>query len=222
MKKQVKVVMLPTEKATIGMIAKCIKNDLSNDFDRINRLCLIENKDFYKSNIYWQPQHLYFISDEEIKEGDWQINHLTNKISNRTNKFIEVGKQNCSKIIATTDSSLNLPRPSNEFIIAYCNIINNNAKCDEVLVKYVESYANPYDEFNNIAPFDTILYVAPDNTITVYPISNKVFTFKEEELLELLKTFTNNIWSDVGIHYPIHLAQSTIDKTIINLKSKQQ
>src|SRR5690606_18946949 len=106
-------------------------------------------------------QHLYILSNEEIKEGDWCILDLG--IFNKPVKVISVREDNpifkvkidggiarlekLRKIIATTDSSLNeqdrfngksweklLPRPSNEFLKKYCEL----GGIDEVLVEYEE------------------------------------------------------------------------------------
>jgi hypothetical protein len=190
MKKQVDVVMLPTEKANVGMIAKCIKDDFTNSFDRIGKLCLITNNEFYKPNIYWQPQHLYFLSDDEIKEGDYWFNLDDNTINNDISLYkLANNAPSCKKIIATTDESLttekqyksgwgakiNLPRPSNEFLKKFCEL----GGVDKVLVEY--------EKVSRLMSADIVekenwtllkdhkftferLKVAPDNTITIYPI----------------------------------------------------
>lgn len=75
-------------------------------------------------------QHLYFLSDEEIKEGDW-VSHknceLISKVvavntytTDSVNTEHGDGYQDeFSKVIATTDESLGLPKPSQEFLKAY-------------------------------------------------------------------------------------------------------
>lgn len=49
-------------------------------------------------------KHLYIISDEEIKEGDWHIDKETKNLSNASLKYVD----NCfyEKVIATTDNLL--------------------------------------------------------------------------------------------------------------------
>ncbi|MEW2859388.1 hypothetical protein AB1A63_15220, partial [Lactiplantibacillus paraplantarum] len=48
-------------------------------------------------------QHLYILSDDEIKEGDWYHNSIDNSIK-QASDWIYVST--CKKIIATTDTSL--------------------------------------------------------------------------------------------------------------------
>lgn len=96
----------------------------------------------------WEWQHLYFISDEEIKEGDWV---LRGSGSYGCRKVLRIHKDfaictdfwdkpietpfplnELKKIIVTTDKELNihwnkqdykaLPRPSNEFLRKFCEL----------------------------------------------------------------------------------------------------
>jgi hypothetical protein len=111
-------------------------------------------------------QNLYFISNDEIKEGDWFIHHshgITTllkaiEINNRIfdNQGTSCSKDYCKKIIATTDTSLKvnsevnnnnsikflLPQPSQQFIEKYIESYNksdvgsNNYTVTDVLVEY--------------------------------------------------------------------------------------
>ena len=204
MKKQVKVVMLPTEKASDLLL--CIKsytehiNTPAENSDIKGNLRLGYGK--YVDKEFYQPQNLYFLSDEEIKEGDWVYlnNGIGNYIFSVSNKNINAIMTNptSKKIIATTDESLSierwiqtnkksksyniqqnvettklvnilLPRPSNEFLKKYCEL----GGIDKVLVEYNEG--NEYlagivgnNEIWNTYPNEP--KIAPDNTITIYPI----------------------------------------------------
>ena len=91
MKNTVKVIMLPTED----------KSNLIND-----KAIGLQ----YNSNtLGYNPQHLYFTSDEEIKEGDWCINE---KYPNKPFKNINLEKgQGVIKIVATTDTTFTQPIP---------------------------------------------------------------------------------------------------------------
>lgn len=184
MKKQVKVVMLPTEKAKIH------KHNVNNIL--ITSVENIEASELYNTT----PQHLYFLSDEEIKEGDWFYNPHSGHIhkAGTHSDLITINNNKCKKIITTTDESLitaidgyrgdllpdvsfdiNLPRPSNEFIKKYCEL----GGIDEVLVQYEDYLINPLTE-QEVSITDTIaaedldtgyrLKVASDNTIAIYPI----------------------------------------------------
>lgn len=100
-------------------------------------------------------QHLYIVSDEGIKEEDWFF--FENKIEQLTKGYFVFNE--ARKIIATTNSKLNLPRPSNDFLKAYCKA---NGKIDEVYVEYIQEIEQYTDDV-----FPNRLKVAPDGTITV-------------------------------------------------------
>lgn len=151
--KQCEIIMLATEKAQLN--ALCLTAS--------SKLILLDGKDWETVNDVagFRPQHLYILSSEEIKEGDWV---LTKKYNNpvKANKFIKsIGwyysntlvDDICSgkKIIATTNESLielydkqtnlgisknwikQLPRPSDDFIKAF---VEKQGKIDKVLVEY--------------------------------------------------------------------------------------
>ena len=181
-----KCTMLPTEKATNNQIV--IENEhplkghltISNDTlaKNINRVGT--------KLIGYTPQHLYFLSNEKIKEGDlmyWYVQPINkNRISKVTKEDIDyytnMNNQG-KKIIASTDESLRwnddnyiqvidthfcqLPRPSNEFLKAYCKA---NGKIDEVFVEVDLRPDFPDDENTPISE-DWVLKVAPDNSITI-------------------------------------------------------
>lgn len=142
--------------------------------------------------------HLYFLSDEKIKEGDWYLN---NDILFRADDVFDNGNnpnqnKDNKKIIATTDSYLNeqdrfngkswenlLPRPSNEFLKKYCEL----GGIDEVMVEYegIEWLDRPLEYF---------LKVAPDNTITIKPIQPKTYTqesYNKQEVIQILTGYHN-------------------------------
>lgn len=141
-------VMLPTDKASKLYIAG---NNLFNyEKERENGIGNCQN------------QHLYILSSEEIKEGDWCLTGL--KIVRQCNGFTysQNGKtlngytfndgtadtfSSCKKIIATTDILLTdyvkveggfgsynkLPRPSDDFLKAF---VKTEGKINELLVEY--------------------------------------------------------------------------------------
>ena len=140
LKRKCQVVMLSTEKTE-----KCLML-------RHNRLtyqpqCLTQEWLEYNEAT---SNHLYILSDEEIKEGDWRIE--TNINSPNYNKpFIAHNEENyinsvraCNnyqsikKIIASTDKSLNLPEPSPSFIHKYIEEWNKGNRISEVNVLYEE------------------------------------------------------------------------------------
>ena len=86
MYKKVNVVMLPTNvskrcNCTEGLIVKCIKSwtPIGEAPIEINKLFI--SKNWSKGVLYYyEAQHLYITSDEEIKKGDWFILNNCNPI----------------------------------------------------------------------------------------------------------------------------------------------
>lgn len=145
-----------------------------------------------------QTQHLYILSDEEIKEGDYFMNTGTPVLSEPASlKDCTYIKQNnlvsLKKIIVSTDQSLGLPRPSGSFIKKYCEL----GGIDEVLVEYITTVA----ELGSIEPYrshpedlpnyisNPILKVAPDNTITIKAIKD---SWTREEVKDLIKKYSRD------------------------------
>lgn len=152
--KRAKVVMLPTNEKAVG----CMVKGNSKEYGFGNILLLEEHSDsnFFK-DIYWQPQHLYFLSDDEIKEGDWYVDD-TNTIRKAITSDPDYWKvrPKYKKIIATTDTSLkienpiakksaggdnwyiSLPQPSQSFIKKYIEEYNKGNIITDVMVEYEE------------------------------------------------------------------------------------
>ncbi len=103
----------------------------------------------------FQPQHLYVVSDDEIKKDDWVTDGI--KVMKATSKLVEaqnlVDRREWKKIAETTDSSLNplcvktkcdctdkckitkLPQPSQEFIKEFIESYNKENKLPFKLVR---------------------------------------------------------------------------------------
>lgn len=140
--------------------------------------------------------HLYILSNEEIKVGDWVYNSIDKNVVQILQDVRHLCKTD-KKIIATTDESLyynrkqlfdnnlldkdfqrfykQLPRPSNEFIKKFCELDG----IWEVVVEYENIYDNWKDQFTGIAPIGKNIKVAPDNTITIKPVQEKLYTRDE-------------------------------------------
>jgi hypothetical protein len=80
-------------------------------------------------------QHLYFLSNEEIKGGDCYFDLYENKILQCLSHMVYINTM-MRKVIATTDTSLGLPQPSKEFIQAYIKAYNEGKPITNVLVEY--------------------------------------------------------------------------------------
>lgn len=125
LKKKVQVVMFPT-------------NEKANILKRNNYLTVHcanwEPKGLLETG--WNYQHLYFLSDEKIKEGDWCIQNgawLCKITCNR-----DLSQSNLKKIIASTNKSLNLPQPPPAFVKVFIEEWNKGNKIKWVMVNYEE------------------------------------------------------------------------------------
>jgi len=190
-----KVTMLPVANPTDGQyINSCNKvqyiSSLYFDYTK-DQLRLSKNSSEMMTYIKdcCKPQHLYILSDEEIKVGDWYIN-MHNSVGNRSvqthsqiRHLINHKKDwrfpQCKKIIATTDHKLGLTRPSDAFLKAYCE----QGGIGEVLIELDDTFI---DEEGTMAWGATYkLKVAPDNTITIKELKVKS-SWNRDEVLALL------------------------------------
>jgi hypothetical protein len=156
-------------------------------------------------------QHLYILSDEEIKEGDWYmychfgewiISNSRETLKNRTNTLENLNKDSYyKKIIVTTDESLkpscicseneaiycgskcqkSLPRPSDDFLKAFVKAQGKGF--EKVLVEYEDYWVQ-------VAHSMDVAYkvkVAPDNIITIRPVQEEKTSWSREEVITLIQ-----------------------------------
>jgi hypothetical protein len=163
MEKQHKVVMLAAEKATdaLGLI-KCIKDRASmfpEDSCKVGQLNFGVN---WSSGVmeFWQKQHLYIISGDEIKEGDWCINTNENilcKCVNTNDKGLfehTIGRGHqihityCKKIIATTDKSLGFKEATEDYEVGSSGFIKiqQNGALPQIPESFIQAYIKAYNE----------------------------------------------------------------------------
>lgn len=128
------------------------------------------------------PQHFYFLSDEEIKEGDapiWCMNKNKDTVY-LIEHITGFESENWDKIIATTNKSLGLPEPSKSFLEIFVRKYNKGNIITEVMVEYNEGRHIPgivdcgdEDLWESDYYEPDILKVNPkDNTITIKPIKD--------------------------------------------------
>lgn len=197
---RVQVIMLPIDKGII--IKRNITNELK--FSSLNNPLL------------WTPQHLYIISDDEIKEGDLFIGDGASLKQCTLNNGGNInfkggwysGSSNCKKIIATTDTSLKwefkgiqmsrmfeLPQPSQQFIEKYIKSYNKGNIITEVLVEYEWKGKKYVDDQDTFGYDKQILRINPkDNTIIIKEVKDN---WNREEVIALLKAKTElhtNSW----------------------------
>lgn len=201
--KRAKVVMLPTnEKAQIVL------------FDGAKKLFLLDSdKTNFQSSIPFKYQHLYILSDEPIKEGDWVIllDSIGNVFSN-PQQYNDPKTQHLNdglkKIIASTDTNLKvneyliakyvtseyLPQPSDSFIQKYVSEYNKGNIIEEVMVEYEDTTPKfiPIDKFNSDDLTDYIkLKINPkDNTITIRKLKD---SWNREEVIEFAEKYARMV-----------------------------
>lgn len=92
------VIMLPTEKAS-----NLLKEEITG------KLHLLQHKS-KQDNTTLVPQHLYLVSDREIKEGDYYLldNEIVKCATDKNKEELKYINDNFPKIEATTDGSLSL------------------------------------------------------------------------------------------------------------------
>jgi len=156
------VVMLPTEKAShLYILNKELKFGFYNQKSKPEWTDLIN-------------QHLYITSDEEIKEGDWYYNNHYNSVALCTS-IHALNRNNQFKIIATTDTSLELPQLSQSFIKTYIEAYNNGKVIDKVMVEYTKFENIRWsDEWQKFTNNEEILKVDRNNEITIKPIKDSL------------------------------------------------
>lgn len=195
--KRVKVVMLPSEKATKLWLNG--RKQLNYGAEAMSSTNNIGN-------------HLYIISNDEIKEGDWycyntikgnQIKQYFEKEHFSEEHVISLGNLSGKKIIATTDESLSLnvagkldlgtlalPQPSQSFIEKYIEQYNKGNIITDIMVEYVDNGEEDWiGDNHNGEPFwneKIELKINPkDNTITIKSIKN---SWNKDEVIELIHT----------------------------------
>lgn len=174
--KRVKVIMLPKlDTAENVPILKNINN-------RSNQRLYPTTKGYYYTQAYlkqeeFEAQHLYIISDDEIKANDYWINLDTNTIHTGNLWKLANNASSCKKIIATTDTSLKLsydgttsiskdwggiqlPKPSEDFVTKYIEQYNKGNVIEYILVAYDNVCKNGH-------------YMAEGNLTCLYPYCNE-------------------------------------------------
>ena len=156
----------------------------------------------------FKHQHLYIISDDEIKEGDWcydkrpdENGDLVDIVYQVKNIEFELRTSTEKKIIATTDSSLwrpshkyasdviLLPQPSQQFIEKFIEEYNRGNVITDVLIEYElisneEYFGNTVNPDDDVPYFDEKLKINPkDNTITIKKVKD---SWNREEVENLI------------------------------------
>lgn len=159
MEKNIQIITLPTEK--VSQIHK--HYELSTGCESLGWFSKLEltTKDTKigdHGRFVNEPQHIYLLSNEDVKEGDCCMSFPEQLNPNNIHICIDIDCKlhNCKKIIASTDMSLGLPKPSNKFLKKFCELGG------------VPTCAVKYDYIHtDFAPngFETFLKITSDNTV---------------------------------------------------------
>ncbi len=168
-----KVVMLPTEKASI--ISLIPHNKLETT---------LTGKPISSGNNH----HLYIISNDEIKGGDWCINRNLDtiyKIDSRDSlSHIHL---RWNKIVCSTDKSMtpNCWIPDS-FVQAYIKAYNEGKEITEVDLEMETFYEPIHDGMGHLKNHK--IKTRPDNTVIIHQSK----TYTSQEVMELIKKAHNN------------------------------
>lgn len=128
-KKEYSLVMLPTEKASkIGFLTKIGKERKDLRYYNIESPNILDSEN----------QHLYIISNDEIKKNDWYIDFSIGSIKlplQASEDFKNNIQHNCFKIVATTDESLSEIPKGDTF----------NRLCPEIPESFITAYIKSYN-----------------------------------------------------------------------------
>lgn len=238
------VAMLPTEKAIKVPVIQYFKDGTKSlDYweTEVQREYPINGKTEYEANCI-VPQHIYILSNEEIKEGDWVLNTMHPnegliKVGiNSSLEYIKIREQ-YKKIIATTNVELTLctnsdhdagvicnciklPRPSNSFVEAFIREFNKGNIISEVLVEYFD-YSLPNGNKSYIGRTGDIidisckLKIAPDQTISIKRVVKKE-SWTREEIKQLFYDYLNTDYVHIhnSIGEAVELANIFLNKNL--------
>jgi hypothetical protein len=202
--KKCQVVMLPTnEKAKEKDII--LLKEGNTPSTKTNELAICEFPSANNLGVVWQTQHIYILSDEVIKEGDWYYWSVTNTIQKAVKDSLDrlpKTSDGSKKIIATTDKSLKiptenpalhhigineklLPQPSQSFIEKFVEEYNKGNIITDVLVEYEAMNTTIVNRtYNDFEPKIN----TKDNTITIRKVKD---SWSREELLHIVECAWN-------------------------------
>lgn len=166
------------KRANVAMLPTNEKASLIYSNSLLNKLSYGE-----LSPINCTHYHLYFTSDDKIEKGDCYISD-TNEVKRADNITHKSCK--CKKIIATTDTSIEIkseqagdnawynpyPKPSDSFISKYIEEYNKGNIITDVMVEYELKHTG-WTEDQSEYTYDEFLKINPkDNTITIKRIKD--------------------------------------------------
>lgn len=150
------------------------------------------------------PQHLYFLSNEEIKDERVLYDNLEKQIIDYRDQPASpksiLGRRYmdyCKKIIATTNQELDLPQPPKEFLQTFIKDYNENNPIIKVLVEMEKIHVGWEPDYTfedeeiegSKKTYQYFLKVNSSNEITIKKIKD---SYTREETIKLIKKFSNH------------------------------
>lgn len=175
--------MLPTEKATSHISMRNSNSgglslgtlNFTNDLNKID-----------KSNNNWTSQHLYFISDRDIKEGDYFLSDYGSFVLRNCeggySEYPSSLKDN-KKIEATSDPSMNISLIPQSFVEKF---VESQGEIKEVMIETILLHNLRGGE----PEFETVVNTRKDNTVIIHKIKD---SWTREEVIELIKRNTERL-----------------------------
>lgn len=192
MKRKCQVYALPTEKAS-SLIKHLYKE---NHFEYVPN-----QKSVIGQTQYFSCHHLYFTTDEKIKEGDWALNTYNNQSIFKVLKVTEHGydgqkpnDEHCIyglgktlvKIVATTNSELwgnhvpghitadftGIAHIPEDFVQAF---VRENGNIQEVYLEYEDNSA---DIYSHADPYYTWPKLRSNGTVRISPVVKQTYTLE--------------------------------------------
>lgn len=178
------------------------------------------------NNTLNRQQHLYIVSDDEIKEDDWVCDGGT--IMRASSKLVNaqglITRRDWKKIIATTDTSLEivskginplyekLPHPSQQWIEYFVKKYNKGNIISGVLIeddsKFTQTYHRSGRDFGGNEEYKYIetLKINPDNTITIKSLKE---SWNREETIKFAENYAKMVQDKkiINGHKAIHNRQ---------------
>lgn len=165
----------------------------------------------------YQTNHLYILSEDEIKEGDWFVKirgfngkpslYKEKKAAFLNSEWLNSSDVNdCFKVIASTDQSLELPEPSKAFIEKYVDLYNKGQQIEEVNVEYELVGHSTTLGIENWEP-----KVSSDNTITIRKIKD---SYTRDEVVELFDKLNQDLQTEYNVDCPYSVIEHWLKENL--------
>ena len=135
--KRCKVLLLPTKDRNAGIYKSILRG-----LDLIYKEDATDNQD-------WQPMHLYFISDDEVGDGDFGIHPILGvfqKPNNLPDHAEKLAQEMMTKIVASTDPLLGLPMIPELFVKKYVDCNGTITDVELEMFIWIDPFGGAVDE----------------------------------------------------------------------------